>query len=72
VLNGTFLATYTLIYAFLLKQNHPKAARALQNAVKNGLVLDEDAINADGPSLSDIVEFWIANSKTCVLMCLGA
>ena len=49
--------TYTLIYSFLKKQSHSKAAEAVKNAAKDVVVL-KDSIELDGPSLDEVVKTW--------------
>ena len=46
-------ATYTLVYTFLTKHSHTKAAEALKKAARDVVVLKED-----GSSLEDIVREW--------------
>ena len=52
-----FAATYTLIYSFLTKQSHLKAAQALKKAAKDVVVLGEE-VDAEGPQLDIIIEEW--------------
>jgi len=59
ILFTTCVGTYTLIHAFLVKHAHLKAAQALKNSVKNGLILKDNAI-PKGPSLEDIIRLWKA------------
>ena len=55
--NAVCTATYTLIHAFLIKRSHEKAAAALKKAARDIVVL-EDGVDADGPSLDEILEEW--------------
>ncbi|KAI9065386.1 hypothetical protein FKP32DRAFT_489121 [Trametes sanguinea] len=55
--DGNLAATYTYIYAFLLKREHSKAAEALKKAVKDVVVLKE-GVGSDGPSLDAIIKEW--------------
>ena len=50
-------ATYTYIYAFLVKQEHKKAADALKKVVKDVVVL-KDGMEPEGPSLDAIIKEW--------------
>lgn len=61
------LATYTLIYSFLKKQSHSKAAEAVKNAAKEFVVL-KDSIKVDGPSLDEVVKTWkaLTVASSCV------
>ncbi len=52
-----YAATYTYIYAFLVKQEQRKAAEALKRAVKDVVVL-KDGVEAEGPSLERIIKEW--------------
>ena len=52
-----FAATYALIYSFLTKQAHTKAAEAVRKAAKDIVVL-KDASLADETSLDEIVRKW--------------
>jgi len=54
ILFTTSVGTYALIHAFLVKHAHVKAAKALKNSVKNGLILKDNAV-PEGPSLEDII-----------------
>ena len=56
-----YAATYTLIYSFLKKQSHTKAADALKKAAKDVVALD-DAMDADSTTLDEIVKQWKAQS----------
>ncbi|KAK2466730.1 hypothetical protein APHAL10511_000988 [Amanita phalloides] len=49
--------TYNLIYTFLTKHDHIKAAQALKKAAKHVVVL-KDGLLSDGPSLDQIVQEW--------------
>lgn len=52
-----FLATYTLIHAFLTKRLHTKVALALKKAVKDIVILKDD-VGVEGPQLDEIVRQW--------------
>ncbi|KAI6109665.1 hypothetical protein F5141DRAFT_801381 [Pisolithus sp. B1] len=54
--------TYTLIYRFLKKQSHVKAAKAVKKAAKGVVVLRDD-VELDGPQLDEIVNEWEAQRK---------
>ena len=59
-LMNVFLETYTLIYAFLNKRSHTKAASAVAKAAKD--VVDvESATIPDGAKLEDLVKEWQAS-----------
>ena len=49
--------TYTLIYSFLKKRSHPKAAEAVKRAAKGVVVLRDD-IEHRGLELDEIVNEW--------------
>lgn len=49
--------TYSLIYAFLRKQAHTKAADAVKKAARNIIVLKDD-LQLEGPHLDEIVKQW--------------
>ncbi|PSR77639.1 hypothetical protein PHLCEN_2v7829 [Hermanssonia centrifuga] len=55
--DGNLAATYTLIYSFLTKHSHTKAAEALKKSAKDVVVL-KDNMEVDGPSLDRIVKEW--------------
>jgi hypothetical protein len=57
LLHGIILATYALIYSFLLAHSHVKAAAAVKKAVKDIVVLKEN-VPADDDSLDKIVKWW--------------
>lgn len=57
VLRQLYAATYTYVYAFLVKQGQKKAAEALKKAAKDVVVL-KDGVEAEGPSLERIVKEW--------------
>jgi len=64
-----FVVTYTLIHAFLTKQEHTKAADALKKAAKDVVVI-KDGLEPEGPSLEEIISQWKANAKAvseCVI-----
>lgn len=61
----TFLATYTLIYDFLRKQSHSKAADALRKEAKAVVTL-KDA-NTEGPALDEIIKQWKKSKKSDTL-----
>ncbi|KAI6045579.1 SRP40, C-terminal domain-containing protein [Pisolithus marmoratus] len=64
----TFVAeTYTLIYRFLKKQSHVKAAKAVKKAAKGVVILRDDA-ELDGPQLDEIVSEWEAQRKKSCLV----
>lgn len=50
-------ATYTLIYSFLKKNSHAKAADAIRKAAKDVVALEGD-MDVDGPSLDEIIKQW--------------
>ncbi|KIL69971.1 hypothetical protein M378DRAFT_68989, partial [Amanita muscaria Koide BX008] len=50
-------ATYTLIYTFLTKRSHTKAAEAVKKAAKDVVVLKGELIQ-DGPTLDEIIREW--------------
>ena len=52
-----YAATYTYIYAFLVKKEQKKVAEALKKAVKDIVVL-KDGVEAGGPSLERIIKEW--------------
>jgi hypothetical protein len=52
-----------LIYNFLKKQSHGKAAEAVKKAAKGSVVLRDD-IEQEGPQLEDIVKQWKAKQNT--------
>lgn len=52
-------ATYTLIYAFLTRRSHDKAAEAVKKAAKDIVVL-KDGLTVDGPTLDEVVKMWKA------------
>ena len=54
------IATYTLIYSFLRKQSHTKAAEAVKKAAKDVVVLKDD-IDVDGTTLVEIIQSWKAD-----------
>ncbi|KAI6028542.1 hypothetical protein F5J12DRAFT_806056 [Pisolithus orientalis] len=54
--------TYALIYHFLKKQSHVKAAKAVKKAAK-GVVILRDDVDLDGPQLGEIVSKWEAQSE---------
>ncbi len=56
-------ATYSLVYAFLKTNAHDKAAQALKKSVKDVVVLEE-SMDVDGPSLDKIVEQWQTQSTS--------
>ncbi|KAF8844812.1 hypothetical protein BDN67DRAFT_962251 [Paxillus ammoniavirescens] len=61
-MDGNAAATYTLIYNFLRKQSHRKAAEAVKKAAKDSVVLRDD-IEQEGPQLEDIVKQWKAKQN---------
>lgn len=56
-MEGNIAKTYTLIYSFLKKRSHPKAAEAVKRAAKGVVVLRDD-IEHRGPELDEIVNEW--------------
>ena len=52
-----FSATYALIYSFLTKQAHTKAAEAVKKAAKDIVVLT-DGTSKEDTSLDEIVSKW--------------
>ncbi|KIK94288.1 hypothetical protein PAXRUDRAFT_828150 [Paxillus rubicundulus Ve08.2h10] len=61
-MDGNIAATYTLVYNFLKKQSHRKAAEAVKKAAKDFVVLRDD-IEQEGPQLEDIVKQWKAKQN---------
>lgn len=61
-MDGGIAKTYTLIYRFLKKQTHVKAAKAVKKAAKGVVVLRDD-VELDGPQLDEIVNEWEAQRK---------
>ncbi|KAI6127731.1 SRP40, C-terminal domain-containing protein [Pisolithus croceorrhizus] len=61
-MDGSIAKTYTLIYRFLKKQSHVKAAKAVKKAAKGVVVLRDD-VELDGPQLDEIVSEWEAQRK---------
>lgn len=61
-MDGGIAKTYTLIYSFLKKQSHVKAAKAVKKAAKGVVVLRDD-VEVDGPQLDEIVNEWEAQRK---------
>jgi hypothetical protein len=49
-------ATYSLIYSFLTKHAHAKAALAVKKAAKDVVELDQPVM--EGPTLDEIVGEW--------------
>lgn len=49
-------ATYTLIYSFLSKRSHVKAAQAVKKAAKDLISLED--ITLEDPQLDTIVDEW--------------
>lgn len=61
-MDGGIAKTYALIYHFLKKQSHVKAAKAVKKAAK-GVVILRDDVDLDGPQLGEIVSKWEAQSE---------
>ncbi len=56
-IKSLFSATYALIYSFLTKQSHKKAAEAVKQAAKDIVVLKDGTAPVDA-SLDEIVKKW--------------
>ncbi|KAI0345269.1 hypothetical protein BDW22DRAFT_1015526 [Trametopsis cervina] len=61
--DGNLATTYALIYSFLNKQAHTKAAEAVKKAAKDVIVLKEGT-GPDATSLDEIVRKWKALSTS--------
>ena len=57
--NASHTVTYSLIYAFLRKQEQTKAAEAVKKAARNIIVLKDD-LQLEVPHLDEIVQQWKA------------
>ena len=58
------LATYALIYSFLLSQSQDKAAEVVKKAAKDIIKL-KDGGKTDAVSLEEIIRWW-KQSRECV------
>ncbi|KAL6298440.1 hypothetical protein BKA93DRAFT_67776 [Sparassis latifolia] len=55
--DGSLASIYGLVYSFLAKHSHTKAAEAVKKAARDVVVLKADVAPA-GPFLEDIVKQW--------------